>query len=340
MKPETRNPNPESNARSRRRRWIVMALAVMVLGAGVVLRHRIKWWLGLGRWENVGDWSGSIERAAPRFDATKQPSRAWLDGSRTAPAPLTFHSYAASSIGGQETYYLLYLPPGYGEEANQSKRYPVVYWLHGYSVEPQYGTPFVEGMDAAIKAGKASPTIIVLPHGLYDSWYVDSEDGSQPVESVIIRDLIPHVDRTYRTIADRRGRALEGFSMGGWGALHLAFKYPEMFGAVTSVGAPFHRAENFPQLGRVFSGNRAAYYAEDPVTRARRHPEKLAGVRVRLLVGEKDGNLGFTRSFDKVLGTVGVAREVRIVPGVGHNDGDLYEKLGVGVFEFYGEGGR
>lgn len=308
----------------------------MLLAAGVLLRNKIRWWIGLARWENLGVYSGSLERFPPAYNPSIKPSRDWLDPTRTAPEPMTFHAYAASSIGGRETYYLLYLPPGYWDAANKDRRYPVVYWLHGYSVEPQYGTPFVDGMNAAIKAGKAPPTIIVLPHGLYDSWYVDSVDGSQPVESVIIRDLIPHIDASYRTITERRGRALEGFSMGGWGALHLAFKYPQTFGAVTSVGASFHRAENFPQIIRIFSGDRNAFYAEDPVTRARRHPEKLAGMKIRLLVGEKDGNKGFSLSFEKVLGECGIAHELQIAPGVGHNDADVYEKLGVGVFGWYG----
>ena len=60
--------------------------------------------------------------------------------------------------------------------------------------------------------------IVVLPNGLKDGWWVDMADGSQPVESVILKDLIPHVDATYRTISDRRGRAVEGFSMGAGGA--------------------------------------------------------------------------------------------------------------------------
>jgi endo-1,4-beta-xylanase len=62
--------------------------------------------------------------------------------------------------------------------------------------------------------------------------------SSTRVESVLVGDLIPHIDSTYRTIATRRYRAAEGFSMGGFGAAHLGFKYPEIFGAV-AMARPF-----------------------------------------------------------------------------------------------------
>src|SRR3954453_16237671 len=71
-------------------------------------------------------------------------------------------------------------------------------------------------------------------------WRLFNDRGTPPrypLESVIIKDLIPHVDATYRTVADRGARAIEGFSMGGFGAAHFGFKYPETFGVV-SIQAP------------------------------------------------------------------------------------------------------
>src|SRR5215469_15404987 len=78
-------------------------------------------------------------------------------------------------------------------------------------------------------AGKAPEMIVVLVNGMVDSFYNASPDGKWPVESVIIKELIPHIDKTYRTIASREGRAIEGYSMGGYGAAHLGFKYPAVF---------------------------------------------------------------------------------------------------------------
>jgi enterochelin esterase-like enzyme len=326
-------------AMTNRTRWIIVMLGVVVGGAalGVRLRHRpapANPWLSPP--EDAGDFAGTLVRVPVAYDPSKAPSRGWVDSTKTAPSLTRYGRYRASTIAGRETDYLVYLPPGYDEAGNSDRRYPVVYWLHGYDSEPQDGLPFVEGIDAAIRRRDAPAMIIVLPNGLKDGWWVDSANGSQPVESVIIKDLIPHVDSTYRTVADRRGRAVEGFSMGAWGALHLAFKYLELFGAVTAVSAPFHRHDRFWYLGRIFGGD-AAYYAEDPVTRARRDPAAIRGLRIRLICGEKDqlGHLAYDQMFDKRLTEWGIAHETVIVPGVDHNAGDLYQGMGAGAFKFY-----
>lgn len=318
-----------------KRRILVILIALVAAAAAFAARHRIR--NLLEPWENTGDYAGSLTRAPIPYNPSKPPSRPWLDPQQTAIEKTTFHKYAASTLNGAQTDYLLYLPPGYDDPANAARRYPVIYWLHGYSCEPQHGAPFVEALDAAIRSGHAPPTIAVLPNGLYDSWYVDSVDGSQPVESVIIKDLIPHVDRTYRTIPDRRARALEGFSMGGWGALHLAFKYPDLFGAVTSVSAPFHPHNRFWQLKGIF-GDAAAYYAEDPVTRARRDPAAIRDhIHIRLLCGDKDEqhHLGYNLALDKRLTQWQIPHQTTILKGIGHNDGDIYDQLGPTAFDFY-----
>ena len=90
----------------------------------------------------------------------------------------------------------------------------------------------VARIDKEILAGKIPPFIVVLVQGLPSVRYINAKDGKRPVEDVIVKDLIPHIDATYRTVASREGRAIEGMSMGGYGALRLGFKYPELFGTV------------------------------------------------------------------------------------------------------------
>jgi endo-1,4-beta-xylanase len=293
-------------------------------------------------WENTGAYAGPLARDVKPFDPSKPPSRPWLDPDGRDHPPATYHTYAASALDGRRTDYLLYLPPGYHDAANAARRYPVVYWLHGFGATPSYGVDgFVEVLDQAIRAGVCPPIIAVLPNGLTDSWYCDAADGSQPVEGVIVRDLIPHVDATYRTIADRRARAVEGFSMGGWGAAHLLFKYPDRFVAATLVGGPIHTPSSFirwhkPQFEKLFAGDVNAFYAEDPVTRARRlEPAVARTLRVRHLIGAWDGNLGWTRGFHQRLGTWGVRSDLTEAPDVGHADAEVYHKLGPAAFAFY-----
>ncbi len=159
----------------------------------------------------------------------------WVDSDRHPPAGTKYETFFSPTIQHQVSY-LIYLPPGYAS-ATQG-RYPVIYWLHMRGGTQREGADnFVPILDAAIRSGRVPATIVVLVNGLGNSRWLDSQDGRRPVETVIVRDLIPHIDSSYRTIADRSARAVEGFSMGGFGAAHLGFKYPEVFGVVSTLAA-------------------------------------------------------------------------------------------------------
>src|SRR5262245_31086110 len=126
----------------------------------------------------------------------QRPAR-WLDPDRTEPQGTHYGTFA-SKLAGSEVSYLVYLPPTY--ESQPAQRYPVAYWLHGLNGTQRSGLPFVEQLDAAIRTGKAPAMIVVLVNGMRDSFYCDSKDGQWPIESVVIKELIPHIDATYRTI--------------------------------------------------------------------------------------------------------------------------------------------
>ncbi|MBI3465982.1 MAG: SMP-30/gluconolactonase/LRE family protein [Planctomycetes bacterium] len=142
--------------------------------------------------------------------ATAEPI--WLEPTRAAPFGTHYKTFASAAVG-QEVSYLLYLPPEY--EASPERRFPVLYWLHGGGGNQVRSAGFIERLDPAIRAGKAPAMIVVLVNGLPGSLYCDSQDGRRPVETMIVKDLIPHIDQTCRTIARREGRGVEGFSMGG-----------------------------------------------------------------------------------------------------------------------------
>jgi endo-1,4-beta-xylanase len=90
-----------------------------------------------------------------------------------------------------------------------------------------------------MKSGAVPPILLAFPNGGLTTWYADSPDGSLPIETTIIRELIPHVDATYRTLATREGRAIAGMSMGGFGALVLGMKHSGLF----SSGSPEDQAQ-------------------------------------------------------------------------------------------------
>jgi len=135
-----------------------------------------------------------------------------------------------SPTTGQDEHYRVYLPPGYDQS---DERYPVLYLLHGWPYEAAHwdGMGAEESADAGIQTGALPPFIIVQPRGS-EGVYVNTGGGDRSFEGQMVNDLIPHVDATYRTWAEREGRAIGGISRGGVWALEIGFRYPDVFAAV------------------------------------------------------------------------------------------------------------
>lgn len=138
-------------------------------------------------------------------------------------------AFEALSIG-HETKYMILLPDGYDDS---EQRYPVIYMLHGfsqnYTVWPMMGVS--EYLDTY------SDIIIVMPdvgNSWYINWAENDNDELNNWEDFIIYDLIHNVDQTFRTVPAREGRAISGLSMGGYGALNLGLRHPEMFCSIAS----------------------------------------------------------------------------------------------------------
>ncbi|MFN3323905.1 MAG: alpha/beta hydrolase [Bryobacteraceae bacterium] len=216
----------------------------------------------------------------------------WLDPDRTASAGTTYQTFLSKAIGGEASF-LLYLPPGY--EASADRRYPVLCWLHGLNGTQRRGEFLVGQLDAAIREGQAPPMIAVLVNNLRDSMYIDSKDGRRPIASVIVYDLIPHVDRTFRSISSRDARAIEGYSMGGHGAAVVGFGHPDVFGLVSVMAGALHDetslAERRPEVFQKVSGGDPSYYrARSPWTVLERNAGRIRGrTRVRIGCGDQDG---------------------------------------------------
>lgn len=114
-----------------------------------------------------------------------------------------------------------------------AKELPVVYLLHGYGANYIYWINKVKGFE---KAADLYHMIIVCPDGGIGSWYWDSPvDSTYKYETYISDELVKSVDAKYKTIKDRKGRAITGMSMGGHGALYLAFRHQNVFGAAGSM---------------------------------------------------------------------------------------------------------
>ncbi len=142
-----------------------------------------------------------------------------------------------SKILGKEVRYTIYLPPDY---ETSTRRYPVVYLLHGYTDNDTAWVQFGEvnlTADRAIAERLIPPMIIVMPDGGV-SWYINDYQNKVRYEDFFFQEFIPYIDATYRTRPQKEFRAIAGLSMGGWGTLIYALRHPEMFAAA----APFSAA--------------------------------------------------------------------------------------------------
>ncbi|WP_439556071.1 alpha/beta hydrolase [Dyadobacter sp.] len=109
---------------------------------------------------------------------------------------------------------------------------PVVYLLHGYSGNYADWIKKAAGFQ---KAADLYQMMIVCPDGGFGSWYWDSPDPAFKYETYVAKELVAFVDSKYKTIKDRKGRAITGLSMGGHGGLYLAFRHQDVFGAAGSM---------------------------------------------------------------------------------------------------------
>lgn len=158
---------------------------------------------------------------------------------------LESQSFKSKSLK-REAKYSIYLPAGY-EQNNRT--YPVLYLLHGYTGNEKDWVHLGETpqiADKNIANGTTPPMIIVMPDG-QNSWYINAPVGNSGFEDFIIKDLIPHIDSTYRTRPQKDGRAIAGLSMGGNGAFCLSLKYPTLFGAAVVMSGAFFAPSTYEQ---------------------------------------------------------------------------------------------
>jgi S-formylglutathione hydrolase FrmB len=232
---------------------------------------------------------------------------------------------------GKELKFAVQLPPSY--QADTKRRYPVLYFLHGmFGNEREFEK---RGVAAAIskmrEEGKIGEFIIVSPAG-ENSFYLNAKNGAQ-YEDAIIKDLIPYIEKTYRVIGTPAARSIQGISMGGWGALLLAFKHPEMFSTVTTHCAALFNELPHPAgadrrsqfmlqiIGKIFGDppDEEFFRSVNPmfVVEQNLAAIKKSGIKIYFDCGEQD-RYQFQDSnkvFDEKLTKLGLAHEFHLYPG-------------------------
>ena len=226
--------------------------------------------------------------------------------------------------------FTVFLPESY---ADSSSRYPVVYYLHGRNGRPHRAEAFMTRARDAMAAGRCPEMVIVGVNGLHASMYCDSKDGTRPVETVIVRDVIPYVEATFRVKDHPGGRAIDGFSMGGFGAAHLGFRHHSLFNAISILGAAIHRPdflreERVEIFEQTFGNDMDYCRQESPWMLVREHAEALREKTIRLHVGEKDERLCAKNiDFHELMDTLNILHDFSVVPDAGHNSGQVLDNV-------------
>ncbi len=166
---------------------------------------------------------------------------------------------ASKALGGRSQEVYVYLPPGYA--SHPTKRYPVLYLLHGFPGRPLAFLLTVRmGVveDALVAKNQAQPLILVMPFGSTGT-FTDKEwaNGLGPYEgwrTFVSRDVVRAIDTNYRTIASRAGRGIGGLSEGGYGAINITLHAPTEFSLVESWSGYEVAVHNHSIFGRQLAG--------------------------------------------------------------------------------------
>jgi S-formylglutathione hydrolase FrmB len=235
----------------------------------------------------------------------------------------------ASSILRHPVRYCVILPPGYAMQ--KARRYPVLYFLHGLgSNEQELVTSGGWEIEEHLReSGKIGDMLIAAPDG-GSSFYINSQDGKVDYEDFFLREFVPAIEHRYRAAGTRAGRGIIGVSMGGYGALHLAFKDPAMFAAVAAqmpalfdglppalTGATTHsrKITGVSAFGAIPS--ETFWQQNSPLTQARTNAARLHHLRIYFDCGDQD-DYGFdsgARNLDRILTEKAVPHEFHIYPG-------------------------
>ncbi len=215
---------------------------------------------------------------------------------------------AADAPGGSRR--VLVYRPGVPDSA----QLPVVYFLHGFpgSASDLLDLGAKKLLDRMFTSGRVPPFVLAFPDGTargdVDSEWTDSANGSVRLETFVTKSVIAAVEGTHRR--DRTHRALAGFSMGGYGAITIALRHPDLYGQVASLAGYFH----IDDPDHMYAGDSDVEAAHDPG----RHVGSLRAFRLLLLDGAQDADsvtAGETARFAAELRSRGVAVTSAITPG-------------------------
>lgn len=235
-----------------------------------------------------------------------------------------------SEVLARPVRYCAYLPASF--DRDKARHYPVLYYLHGLGDNEQSllnsgGWDLISELRSEGKIGE----FVVLAPSAGHTFYINSEDGKLRYEDFFMKEFMPEMEKKYRVQNTRATRGITGVSMGGYGALRLAFKYPEDFSAVSAqmpaliTDLPGNISSSAPGspgslLGDVFGSpfNRAYFTRNNVFYFARNDPPtSLKRMKIYFNVGNND-DYGFEQGgeqLDQILKSRGIPHEFHVYTG-------------------------
>lgn len=231
-----------------------------------------------------------------------------------------------SKILARSVPYCIVLPASF--EADKTRHFPILYELHGLGDNEQF---FVHSglwnlVEDQRERNELKDFLIATPAG-GATFYINSKDGKVRYEDFLLQEFFPFIEKKYRASPGRANRAISGVSMGGYGALHLAFRHPQLFSSVSAHSAAL--IEKLPAflsttqslrsriLGAVFGvpPDIPFWNANSPLTLAR--SANLSGLKIYFDCGDQD-DYGFdagATALDKILTSRKISHEFHVYPG-------------------------
>lgn len=240
-----------------------------------------------------------------------------------------FHSVILRS----SVRYCVYLPASYSETDAKTRKYPVLYLLHGLGGNEQ--SIALDGewtrLQDLRRDNRVGEFLVVAPDGA-DTFYINSRDGKTAYSDFFFREFIPFVEHAYRVRTERAARGITGFSMGGYGALRMAFAHPELFGSVSAHSGALMRAPPQGMTVGASSGNLAGellanvfgnpidrkfWDLNSPFVLARKNAAGLLKIKIYFDCGTED-SYGFYRGASELhetLDSLKIPHEFHLYPG-------------------------
>ena len=254
--------------------------------------------------------------------------------------PNLYHESFISPSMQRKVGYVIFLPSQYF--ADDYRSFPVVYYLHGGRPGNETKSTYLANfLHESMSSGKAQPIIYVFVNGGEISHWNYPPLASMG-EDVFVKELIPHIDLNYRTVDNRSGRAIQGFSQGGRGATRIAFKYPDLFSSVAAGGGAYQVEMQIAENGGVEYDTRSDNperldfgLGNDAYSLAKSYVNS-GGHRLSVAFwgGTKGFNYNDILEYMGYLDSLNVNYQSYFVDDVGHNSWLLYHSIGIDLLNF------